>query len=245
MSLTLPPTVPDPRLLSAEEFEIAVAAYLSWISTNTTEMNALLPNIDAKYAVIASATGISASIPAHVVTLLSSENISEFNKAQEIFALTNSAYTLTNTTAFQKLLNVSTNGAVTVTADTSYLFECAFELTSTGISTQTLGFSLIGSGTATLVSAAWHASGFFGIQTTPNAMNGIHSVSVAENGPIITAGTGQCNALIKGVFRVNAAGTMIPSIKFNNSATPSVQPNAVFRAVPIGNKTVTASGTWS
>jgi len=165
----------------------------------------------------------------------------------EQFAALTATYTLTSTTNSQALFNVPANGALTLPALTSYFFECFFSLSSMSATSGNMGFDILGAGTATLTSSAWFSNGFDGTtQTTPSANSGIFSATNANTGDIVVAGTGTAvSAYIEGIFRVNAAGTIIPSVKLTTAASAVVGVNSFFRCRPIGSNTVTTVGNWS
>ena len=166
---------------------------------------------------------------------------------QEQFCCTTDPYTLTNSTALQKIFNVSTNGAVAVTGATSYFFECSVNLSNKSATTGNLGFSIGGAGTATFTSAAWHSFGLDATtQTTAAATSGVYSSSTAQTGDIILGTTGTAASVyITGVFRVTAGGTIIPSIQLTTASAAVVGANSWFRCRSLGTNTVTAVGTWT
>ena len=165
----------------------------------------------------------------------------------EQFCCTNTAYTLTNTTNLQKIFNVSTNGAVTVTAATSYFFECALNLSNMSATSGNFGFSIGGAGTATFTSASWQSSGLDATtQTTPADVGGVYSASAAQTGNILvpTVGTA-ASVYITGMFRITAGGTIIPSIQLTTANAAVVGVNSWFRCRSLGSNTVTAVGAWT
>jgi hypothetical protein len=165
----------------------------------------------------------------------------------EQFCCTNTAYTLTNTTNLQKIFNVSTNGAVTVTAATSYFFECSLNLSNMSATSGNFGFSIGGAGTATFTSASWQSSGLDATtQTTPADVGGVYSASAAQTGNILvpTVGTA-ASVYITGMFRITAGGTIIPSIQLTTANAAVVGVNSWFRCRSLGSNTVTAVGAWT
>jgi len=167
--------------------------------------------------------------------------------SSEQFCCTTSTLTLGNNITLQKVFNSSTNGALTVNAATTYFFECSLNLSSMSATSGNMGFSIGGAGTATFTSAAWHAVGLDATtQTTAAAVGGIWSSASAQTGNIVTAGTGTAvSVLIKGIFRINAGGTIIPSIQLTTAAAAVVGVNSWFKCYPVGTNTVTTVGNWS
>lgn len=154
----------------------------------------------------------------------------------------NAAYVLTSTTALQKLFDVGTvAGEINVAANTSYEFECVFIITAMSSTAGNAGFSILGAGTATLFSAGWTVIGRDA--STLNVQGGaitLYSSSDSESGNLFNASAGtNMHAYIKGIIRVNAAGTIIPSINLTTAAAASVSANSFIKLTKIGNGTVT------
>jgi hypothetical protein len=151
-------------------------------------------------------------------------------------------YTLANDTSAHPIFNASTNGAITLAASTTYEFEGLIYVTGLSSSSHTvsLGFG----GTATFTSILYYS--FY----TPNAGGGTLSgfiINTAAATAAMVAGTQTVyGALLKGVMRINGAGTVIPQITQNTaSAAGTVNTNSYFRCWPIGSNTVTNIGDWS
>jgi hypothetical protein len=162
----------------------------------------------------------------------------------EQIVVLNTAYTLTSTTAAQKLFNNTTNGAVTLPIGT-YQFECSFTVTSLSSTTGSFGFAF--GGAATIGSQAWWVfaskpTAFTGSTTWQGNYNtaastGLTTVGTATNGM----------AVIKGILKITAAGTVIPQISLSPAAAAIVGINSYFKISPItgasaANITV---GNWS
>jgi hypothetical protein len=162
----------------------------------------------------------------------------------EQFCALTGAYTLTNSTAAQKLFNATANGTLTVPASTSYFFECEFDITSLSASAHTLSFGF--GGTATFTSARWKADTNTGAAGTLVAWNtAVFNVATAQ---LITASvtTTTAQARIVGIIRTNAAGTIIPQITMGtNAAAAIVGVNSWFRLTPVGSDSVARAGNWS
>ena len=162
-------------------------------------------------------------------------------------AALSAAYTLTSTTNSQALFNIPTNGALTVPAATAYLFEGLISLSSMSATSGNFGLDILGAGTATLTSIAWAVHGLDATtQTTAAAVSGAFSAISAQTADILVASTGTAaHFLLKGLVRVNAAGTLIPSIKLTTAAAAVVGVNSYIDFTPIGIGAVTTVGPWA
>jgi len=172
---------------------------------------------------------------------------SEQNVLVEQFIALTGTNTLTSTTAIQALFDSVNNGALTVVGSTSYWFECLFNLSSMSGTSGNTKFDVLGAGTATISSVAWSAMG--ADATTPGtaaAVGGSFTATNVSSGNIMNAATGTAMyALIKGILRINAGGTIIPSIGLTTAAAAVVGINSYFRISPIGSNTVQTKGNWS
>ena len=162
----------------------------------------------------------------------------------EQIVVLNTAYTLTSQIAAQKLFNNTTNGAVTLPIGT-YQFECSFTVTSLSSSTGSFGFAF--GGAATIGSQAWWA---FAIKPTAftgsNTWQGTYNTAANTTLTIVSAATNGA-AVIKGILKITAAGTVIPQISQSTAAAAIVGINSYFKISPItgasaANITV---GNWS
>lgn len=157
-------------------------------------------------------------------------------------------YTLTSQTAAQKLLNATTNGAVTLAVGV-YEFECQFMLTNMSATSGTLGFAL--GGTAT-ITQQWMAhasrSGTTATTITSGSTNAVYQTNnTAANTAITAASTNTTgSALIKGFIRVTVAGTVIPQVSMSVASAAVVQTGAYFKITPISaTSTTTFVGNWT
>ena len=167
--------------------------------------------------------------------------------SSEQFLIQSGTYTLGNNTTLQKAFNASTNGALTVKGTTTYFFECYLIITAMSATSGNMGFSVLGTGNATVTSVSWFAHGLDATtQTTAAGIGGVSSTAAGLTGNIITAGTGTAaHVFIKGVIRINAAGTIIPSVQQTTASAAIVGANSWFRIWPVGTNTVTTVGNWS
>jgi hypothetical protein len=159
----------------------------------------------------------------------------------EYVQILNAAYTLTSQTAAQKLLNGTTNGAVTLPIGT-YFFECEFSLTAMSAVSGSFGFAF--GGAATFTQAWWAIADMPAALTTATAPQ--MTFDTAANTTLATAATSTIGyAKISGVLRVTVAGTVIPQVSLTQAAAAIVGINSFFRCRPIGNGTVVSVGNWS
>lgn len=169
-----------------------------------------------------------------------------FIPTNQFVALT-ADYTLTSATTSQKIFNQPSNGSLTVTASTRYFFEMLLYLTTMSATSGNALINILGAGTATLTSALWSA---FGADTTtpltPVAAVGTLVASSSSAASIFTAGTGT-GLYIRagGQFRVNAGGTLIPSLSLVTANAAVVKADSYFRCWPASAAATTSIGAWA
>lgn len=148
----------------------------------------------------------------------------------EYWAMLGANYTLTSTTATQKLFNASTNGALTLGVGV-YEYRCQFRLTGMSATSGNAGFSILGAGTAVIAATSQsYTTAQDNVTTAPAAQNGL-IFSGSSGGPIATATTAtDLAAQIRGMFRVTTAGTIIPSVALTTAAAPAVLAGSHFVA---------------
>lgn len=164
----------------------------------------------------------------------------------EQWVILSSNNNLANQTAAQAIFNRGggpTNGAVALSNGT-YEFECSFALANLTSSSANIGFALAGTATYT---QGWTSLASKGTATSLATASATTSTfSTAANTGIVAAGTGNvATAFIKGILRVNIAGTIIPQVSIGVAAAGVVQANSFFKVKPVGNATVTTVGNWS
>lgn len=166
------------------------------------------------------------------------------NDAEQFITLT-STYTLANQTAVQKLFNSSTNGTVTLVANSTYFFECCFTLTALNASSHSVGFAL--GGTAALTRQAWWCDACLPTTGLSTANTTQRTYNTAANTTLVTAGTNTTfSAVIKGKIVVGTGGTLIPQVsQLTNAAAAIVGNDSYFRIWSVGANTVTNVGNWS
>ena len=171
--------------------------------------------------------------------------------ATEHFVARTGTKTMTSNTALQSIFGGGTggltNGALTVDAATSYYFECLISITSMSATGGNFGFSIVGAGTATFTSAGFFTVGYDNAAlTNPASGGGIYNATAAITTNIIPSQTGTgAAALIKGIFRINGGGTIIPSIQLTTAAAAVIGADSWFKCYPVGTNTVVSVGNWS
>jgi hypothetical protein len=184
---------------------------------------------------------LSLSGSAVVYGTLASEDIQE-----EFWIQQNATYTLTSSTAAQKLFNASTNGTLTLPIGT-YRYEAFVYLASMSGTSGNGAFGILGAGNATIASALSMATGFDAAIGAGAACGGSYWTGVTSNAAIVTVATGaSLGVTVRGTFRVSAAGTIIPSFTLTTAAAAVVQTNSYFMARRISDSaTATTYGPWS
>lgn len=171
----------------------------------------------------------------------------------EQFTCLSANYAASDVATAQKVFNATTNGTITLVAGTSYLFEAMYQISNTGTTSHT--WSTLFGGTATLTSIAYTVLAYTGTTsgvtlTAISAAQAAVATAVAVTAAS-TSATEFVTVILKGVIRVNAAGTLIPQFKASAqpglSGTPgvSVLAGSYFRIWPVGNGTVASVGNWS
>lgn len=142
----------------------------------------------------------------------------------------------------------SANDALTVEASTTYEFEAEYFITrAAGSTSHTMG--VLFGGTATFTSVGYLAQV---TNPTGNALANVQQIwaSAATLTTLTAANTSTTENLLiklKGRFRVNAAGTLIPQFQYSAApgGAPTIGVNSGFRAWAVGSDTVVSSGPWS
>ena len=166
--------------------------------------------------------------------------------AANYFAVLGADYTLTSTTAAQKLFNVSTNGALTIGTGLFYLF-CQFQITGMSATSGNGAFSL--AGTAVLANPRLLSAA--GMDATSMVTGAAGSSAFVQGGTAFTtntvlASTGTAlGVTIEGIFACTTGGTIIPSIALTTAAAAVVKTGSTFMLNKIGAATDTSRGSWS
>jgi len=160
----------------------------------------------------------------------------------EQYICSTATYTTVSQTGLQKLFNSPAGGALTVAAATTYFFECIFSLSSLSTTSGTFGFGFLG--TATYTSIAYTSFAIKGVLTAAASQMTRSTVATAT---VITSATTTATgyAMIRGVFRINASGTLIPAYSQSIAAAAVVGVNSSFRCWPVGSNTAISVGPWA
>jgi hypothetical protein len=166
--------------------------------------------------------------------------------ATQFVALT-STNTLTSTTVAQKIFNVPSNGSLSVTGSTRYYFDMLLYITSMSASSGNAKIDILGGGNATMSSTMWTAYGIdIAAPTTATAPVATLVTAVGSAASIFTASTATALYVVaKGTFRVNAGGTLIPSISLVTAAAAVVNVDSYFVCWPMSASSATSLGNWT
>ncbi len=204
--------------------------------------------VDTKISADAAASYLEGSELVPVVTdALANKSalISDIHAGALIYL--DSDYTLTNNTSVQKLFNTTTNGRLTIGETGLYEFDGMIYITGMSGSSGNGAFDLLGGGTATLAGQLIHAIGIDNSSPDTAAAQGGNWIQAASalTTNTVTAGTGTALAArLKGIFKVTAAGTIIPSIDLVTGAAAVVQNGSWFRVKKIAPASVYSIGAW-
>lgn len=171
----------------------------------------------------------------------------------EQFICLASNYTASDTASAQKVFNSPTNGALTVAALTSYFFEADYTISNTGTTSHT--WATLFGGTATFTSIAYTAMARTGT-TSAATITALSSLQAAAATAVVvtaasTSATEFVTVRLRGIMRINAAGTVIPQIQASAqpgaTGTPGVTvlAGSFFRLWPVGSNTVASVGNWA
>jgi hypothetical protein len=162
-------------------------------------------------------------------------------------------YAAADSASAQKVFNAPTNGALTVPASTAFFFEALYKISNTGTTSHT--WSTLFGGTATFTSIAYEVFARTGTTSgaTITALSDLQ-VAVATAVAVTAASTSATEFVtifLRGIMRINAAGTVIPQIQASAqpglSGTPGVTvlAGSYFRCWSLGVDTVASAGNWS
>lgn len=163
-------------------------------------------------------------------------------------------YTLTQNTLAQKIFSSPTNGAVTLDASTTYMFDALYIINNTATPSLAHSLSLLFALGGSITSISYTAdvttsSGAPSAGATTTTRTFSTSVGATQITPSGTTTSSELVIVqIQGVVRTNAAGTFTPQIRYNTNApggTSTVQGNSYFRLIPMGTSSVISVGNWS
>lgn len=155
-------------------------------------------------------------------------------------------YTLTSSTAVQKLFNSSTNGTLTLPTG-RYWFELMAHIDTMSATSGNADIYLKGAGTATLANGLATLTGYDGAAgSSLSFASGYTELSGGDlfiGGATATTST-ELFVRMSGFFSVSVAGTIIPSIDLFTAAAAVVRAGSSFMCRRIGT-TATTNGSWS
>ncbi len=165
---------------------------------------------------------------------------------QMYFTSCTADFTGTNVTTAQPVFN-TTEDVIALPASTSYMFEGIYHIHTTGTASHTFG--ILFGGTATLTSIDYAAS----VTNVATEVLGAEQTlwATAATVQVLTAATATAThhtVRLKGIVRINAAGTFIPQYQWGTTA-PGVAGvtlrNSYFKLIPLGLNTQAAFGNWN
>lgn len=167
--------------------------------------------------------------------------------AEQFIALVND-YVANDSASAQKVFNSPTNGAITLDASTTYMFEGVYYITrALGSNSHTLSTLFALGGTLTSIT--------YTADTTSTASNILGAVSriygTSASGVVVTGASTATDenitVVLKGIVRTNGAGTFTPQIQYSSApgGAPTILKNSYFRVVPLGTSSVASVGNWS
>lgn len=141
----------------------------------------------------------------------------------------------------------STNDILTVDDETTYMIEGSIYIDQATTNTRSLGFSIKGFGSATFTSTALQV---LSTKDTDSSVNvPLLTLVTSESNTTVTVSNGGRYILLKisGLIRINAGGTINPTITFNFApgAVPTGLSNNYLTLYPIGSNTVSSVGSWT
>lgn len=163
----------------------------------------------------------------------------------EQFVILTSNYTTPtgSNNTLKQAFNTTTNGAITVAGNTTYLFECLLNISAMSSTSGNLQFGIGGTAVRTrtnYISTANKTA--LTVQTAVSTTFGTVATAVVISASN-TNTTGY--AFIRGSLVIGTGGTLIPSIAHSVAAPSVVQAGSYFKLTPIGSNTVTQIGNWS
>jgi hypothetical protein len=189
--------------------------------------------------VMASSAGGTTAISATSAAIVSLVPLAEDVGPAEAVMVLSASYTLTSQTPAQKAFNATANGAITLAVGV-YEFECMLNLSSMATGSSSFGFAFAGTATRTEL---WFATAIKAALATAAAAQS--TMNTAANTAIASASTSAVGwAHIRGIVRVSAAGTLIPSISLGTAAAAVVNANSFFKIRPLGASGFTNAGAF-
>lgn len=161
------------------------------------------------------------------------------------FSQVTSQRTLSNVATMQALFD-SGSDALTVEASTTYLFDGLIHLANMSTTSGNMSFSLLGAGTATIEAVKYHVIGSdassLGVQA--NQSGSFQGTETSTSNVVAAAAGALCAVTLRGIVRINGAGTLIPSIALTTAAAATVELGTYMRFERMCANSVAAVGAW-
>lgn len=167
----------------------------------------------------------------------------------EHFVILSSNYIANDSASAQKVFNVPSAGAITVTSNTTYAFEAVYYISPS------INFNAVS--LATLFALGGTLTGIrYKVESTVGLSSAVLTAKVAQVSAVTATtvtdaapGGAATNFVLslRGVLRTNTGGTLTPQIQFSGTpgSAPVILANSYFRIVPMGTGSVTTVGNWS
>lgn len=167
----------------------------------------------------------------------------------EHFVILSSNYTANDTASAQKVFNIPSAGAITVTSNTTYAFEAVYYI-SPSINFDAVSLATLFALGGTLTGIRYQVDSTVGLSSAVTAIKRTQVGSVISTTVTDAAPGGAATnytLTLRGIMRTNTGGTLTPQIQFSGSpgSAPIVMANSYFRLVPMGTGSVTTVGNWS
>lgn len=195
---------------------------------------------------VQSSTGSLLNLSGSAVVFISP--VADDFSGPEYWMALNSSYTLTSTTATQKLFNATTNGALTLDVGV-YEYALLAQITSMSSTSGNALINILGAGTAVI--GASSLVGSFGTEGGTSAvaqtLSGTTLTGSSTAASLVAAGTAtSMGAQVRGLLRVTTAGTIIPSIALVTAAAAVVTAGSYFTIKRRSTlSTDTFNGAWT
>jgi len=163
----------------------------------------------------------------------------------EVLSVLTSTYNGSDVDTAQPVF-LSSQDTLTLLGSTTYEFEAEYQIDTAGTNSHSL--AVLFGGTATFTSLAYSALATNGAgASTASAplMARTNSAGALTVTAAVAAAT-QNTIRLRGIMRINAAGTIIPQFQYSAApgAAPAVRANSFFRAWAVGTSGVATVGPW-
>jgi len=164
-------------------------------------------------------------------------------EGSDMFAALSSDFTMQDINTVQPVFNTSLD-VWTLQGSTSYFFRGTYIFTHTAVS-HSLGLSFELAGGASVTSISYTTLSWATAIGTNTASQTTHNLNVTTNTAVNAAGANAIETVVfSGIIRMNAGGTVTPSITFSAApgGTVLARVGTYISFTPIGTNTVTSSG---